>query len=140
MEQNQNPNKEEKEQEYEFEVDYRDPQNYQIVVAIKCLGATNKYQVFDNFPTINQEPDYVRGDPWAAIRPLEANDAAPDRYDIQIFHLVRALSSLYARKLDNFELANIVAEQILDALYGGISENNAPAEEASIPTPEAKEE
>lgn len=113
-----NPEALNQEPEYEYEVDYRDPRNYQIVVAIKCLGAENKYQVFDNIPPIDTEPDYKRGDPWAAIRPLDANEDTPDSYDIQIFHLIRAASSLYARKFNNFELANHVADQILYALYG----------------------
>lgn len=122
------------EPEYEYEVDYRDPRNYQIVIAIKCMGAQNKYQVFDNIPPIEAEPDYVKGDPWAAIRPLDINEPAPDPYDVQIFHLVRAVSSLYARKFNNFEIANHIADQILYALYGYTASDTEAEESAEQAT------
>ncbi len=126
----------EQEQEYEYEVDYRDPKNYQIVVALKCIGAESKYQVFDNIPPIEAEPDYTKGDPWAAIRPLDENEGLPDSYDIQIFHLVRAIGSLYARKLNNFEYANYVADKILDALYGS-DQSDTQTKEDVVPDSES---
>ena len=113
-----------------YEVDYRDPNNYQIIVALKCIGAGNKYQVFDNIPPITAEPNYVKGDPWAAIRPLDGDTGVPDSYDVQIFHLIRAASSLYARKFGDLELANHVADQILNALYG--YQEEPASEEADI--------